>query len=195
MRSYSVRDVERLLRLSPDTTRNLIRAGFVTPARGTRREYRFSFQDLIVLRAARALIDAQRSRANASAARSRVCARELPEADAARRGCRSRRGRRSRGGARWRDTAPGRQRSVSARSRHQPAERCAAGGRAPAACHRYRHGSCAGAGADDWFSHNDSPWKAPQPGRARSAPTAQLRGRRGPAPAPRRLDQLGTAAA
>jgi tetratricopeptide (TPR) repeat protein len=58
MRSYSVRDVERLLRLSPDTTRKLIKAGFVSPARGARREYRFSFQDLIVLRAARALIDA-----------------------------------------------------------------------------------------------------------------------------------------
>ena len=58
MRSYSVRDVQRLLRLSPDTTRNLIKAGFVKPARGARREYRFSFQDLIVLRTARALLDA-----------------------------------------------------------------------------------------------------------------------------------------
>jgi tetratricopeptide (TPR) repeat protein len=59
MRSYSVRDVERVLRLAPDMTRGLIRAGFVHPARGPRREYRFSFQDLIVLRAARALIDAK----------------------------------------------------------------------------------------------------------------------------------------
>jgi tetratricopeptide (TPR) repeat protein len=59
MRSYSVRDVERVLRLAPDTTRKLIRAGFVQPARGPRREYRFSFQDLIVLRTARALIDAK----------------------------------------------------------------------------------------------------------------------------------------
>jgi tetratricopeptide (TPR) repeat protein len=58
MRSYSVRDVERVLRLAPDTTRKFIRAGFVHPARGPRREYRFSFQDLIVLRTARALIDA-----------------------------------------------------------------------------------------------------------------------------------------
>jgi tetratricopeptide (TPR) repeat protein len=58
MRSYSVREVERLLRLSPDTTRSLVKAGFVKPARGARGEYRFSFQDLIVLRAARALIDA-----------------------------------------------------------------------------------------------------------------------------------------
>ena len=59
MRSYSVRDVERVLRLAPDTTRKFIRAGFVQPARGPRREYRFSFQDLIVLRTARALIDAK----------------------------------------------------------------------------------------------------------------------------------------
>jgi len=59
MRSYSMRDVQKVLRLSPDTTRNLIKAGFVKPARGTRREYRFSFQDLIVLRTARALIDAK----------------------------------------------------------------------------------------------------------------------------------------
>jgi tetratricopeptide (TPR) repeat protein len=59
VRSYSVRDVERLLQLSPATTRGLIRAGFVKPARGERREYRFSFQDLIVLRTARALSEAK----------------------------------------------------------------------------------------------------------------------------------------
>ncbi|MBV9726070.1 MAG: tetratricopeptide repeat protein [Gammaproteobacteria bacterium] len=59
MRSYSMRDVQRVLRLSADTTRNLIKSGFVKPARGARREYRFSFQDLIVLRTARALIDAK----------------------------------------------------------------------------------------------------------------------------------------
>ena len=59
MRSYSVRDVERLLQLAPATTRSLIRAGFVRPARGPRREFRFSFQDLIVLRTARALLEAK----------------------------------------------------------------------------------------------------------------------------------------
>jgi tetratricopeptide (TPR) repeat protein len=79
MRSYSVRDVERILRLSPDTTRNLIKAGFVKPSRGPRREYRFSFQDLIVLRTARALIDArispQRIRHSLEQLR-----RELPQA-------------------------------------------------------------------------------------------------------------------
>lgn len=62
MQSYSVRDVERVLRLSRSTIRGLISVGFVKPTRGPRREYRFSFQDLIVLRAARALIDAKVSR-------------------------------------------------------------------------------------------------------------------------------------
>jgi tetratricopeptide (TPR) repeat protein len=59
VRAYSVRDVERVLQLSPATTRSLIRAGFVSPERGPRREYRFSFQDLIVLRTARALLQAK----------------------------------------------------------------------------------------------------------------------------------------
>jgi tetratricopeptide (TPR) repeat protein len=59
MQSYSVRDVERVLRLSRSTIRGLIDVGFVKPARGPRREYRFSFQDLIVLRTARALIQAK----------------------------------------------------------------------------------------------------------------------------------------
>ena len=62
MQSYSVRDVERVLRLSRSTIRGLIDVGFVKPTRGPRREYRFSFQDLIVLRAARALIQAKVSR-------------------------------------------------------------------------------------------------------------------------------------
>lgn len=62
MHSYSVRDVERVLRLSRSTIRGLIDVGFVKPSRGPRREYRFSFQDLIVLRAARALIQAKVSR-------------------------------------------------------------------------------------------------------------------------------------
>lgn len=60
--SYSVGDVERLLRLSRSTIRGLINTGFVRPARGARREYRFSFQDLIVLRAARALLQSKVSR-------------------------------------------------------------------------------------------------------------------------------------
>ncbi len=57
--TYSIRDVERVLRLSRSTVRGLIDGGFVAPERGPRQQYRFSFQDLIVLRAARALIEAK----------------------------------------------------------------------------------------------------------------------------------------
>lgn len=56
--SYTIKDIERVLRLSRSTIRGLVESGFVTPARGPRQQYRFSFQDLIVLRAARALIEA-----------------------------------------------------------------------------------------------------------------------------------------
>lgn len=56
--SYTVRDVERVLGLSRSTIRRLVTGGFVTPTRGPRQQYRFSFQDLIVLRAARTLIEA-----------------------------------------------------------------------------------------------------------------------------------------
>ncbi len=59
MPSYSVHDVERVLHLSRSTIRGLVAAGFVKPERGVRREYRFSFRDLIVLRTARALIEAK----------------------------------------------------------------------------------------------------------------------------------------
>ncbi|HEY0659878.1 MAG TPA: tetratricopeptide repeat protein [Lysobacter sp.] len=55
MHSYGVRDVEKLLRLPRSTIRSLIAAGFVTPERGARNAWRFSFQDLIVLRTAQAL--------------------------------------------------------------------------------------------------------------------------------------------
>ncbi len=55
MHKYGVRDVERLLRLPRSTIRALIEAGFVSPARGPRRAWLFSFQDLIVLRTAQAL--------------------------------------------------------------------------------------------------------------------------------------------
>ena len=55
---YGVRDVERLLGLTRAHLRPLVESGFVSPARGPRREWLFSFQDLIVLRAAQALVAA-----------------------------------------------------------------------------------------------------------------------------------------
>ena len=59
MQDYGVRDVERLLHLSRSTLRALIDARFVAPTRGPRNSLRFSFQDLIVLRTAQALVDAK----------------------------------------------------------------------------------------------------------------------------------------
>ncbi len=59
MHEYGVRDVEKLLRLPRSTIRALIAAGFVSPTRGPRNAWRFSFQDLIVLRTAQALANAK----------------------------------------------------------------------------------------------------------------------------------------
>ena len=45
-----------MLGLSPAQTRSYVRAGFVEPRRGQRGEYRLSFQDLVLLRAAKGLL-------------------------------------------------------------------------------------------------------------------------------------------
>jgi tetratricopeptide (TPR) repeat protein len=55
VRPYGVREVQKLLGLPRSTIRTLVDAGFVSPARGPRNAWRFSFQDLIVLRTAQAL--------------------------------------------------------------------------------------------------------------------------------------------
>src|SRR5688572_5568837 len=52
---YGVREVVKLLRLPRSTIHSLVKAGFVSPARGPRNAWRFSFQDLILLRTAQAL--------------------------------------------------------------------------------------------------------------------------------------------
>jgi hypothetical protein len=56
---YSLREVGKLLGLSRSIVCGLIDAGFVSPTRGRRREYRFTFPDLVVLRAAQGLSDAK----------------------------------------------------------------------------------------------------------------------------------------
>ena len=55
MQQFGVREVEKLLRLPRRTIHGLVKAGFVSPERGPGQTYRFSFQDLIVLRTAQAL--------------------------------------------------------------------------------------------------------------------------------------------
>ncbi len=52
---FTLKRVRQLLGLSRHAVAGLIRAGFVQPARGRRREFRFSFQDLALLRTAHAL--------------------------------------------------------------------------------------------------------------------------------------------
>jgi tetratricopeptide (TPR) repeat protein len=56
--AYGLHEAAKLLRLPPGTIRSLVRAGFVSPDRGPRNSWRFSFQDLIVLRTAQALASA-----------------------------------------------------------------------------------------------------------------------------------------
>jgi tetratricopeptide (TPR) repeat protein len=55
---YSTRDVAALLGLSVTQVRALIRDGLLSPSLGPRGEYRFSFQDLILLRTAKGLLGA-----------------------------------------------------------------------------------------------------------------------------------------
>jgi tetratricopeptide (TPR) repeat protein len=55
MKSYSTTDVARLLGLSAGQVRSLARAGVLAPDRGPRGALRFSFQDLVLLRTAKAL--------------------------------------------------------------------------------------------------------------------------------------------
>jgi tetratricopeptide (TPR) repeat protein len=75
---FGVREVEKLLRLPRRTIHGLVRAGFVSPERGARRGYLFSFQDLIVLRTAQALAAAKIPARRISASL-RELRRHLPE--------------------------------------------------------------------------------------------------------------------
>jgi tetratricopeptide (TPR) repeat protein len=75
---YGVRDIERLLGVPTATLRALVDAGFVKPAIGARRAWLFSFQDLIVLRAAQGLVAADIPRRRILNAL-RELRRQLPE--------------------------------------------------------------------------------------------------------------------
>lgn len=59
MHQFGLRDVQKLLHLPRSTIRTLVNAGFVSPVRGPRNAWLFSFQDLIVLRTAQALATAK----------------------------------------------------------------------------------------------------------------------------------------
>lgn len=49
---YTLRSLERMLGVRRNVVTGLIQAGYVAPARGARNEFRFSFRDVVLLRAA-----------------------------------------------------------------------------------------------------------------------------------------------
>ena len=57
MSAYTSREVAKLLGLPVGRVRGFVRSGFLSPERGARGELRFSFPDLVLLRAAQELID------------------------------------------------------------------------------------------------------------------------------------------
>jgi tetratricopeptide (TPR) repeat protein len=59
MTGYTTEEVARLLGLSSAQIRSYTRAGFLSPARGARGDLRFSFQDLVLLKAAKGLMAAR----------------------------------------------------------------------------------------------------------------------------------------
>lgn len=58
MHGYTTREVAELLGLTRRQVRSFARSGLLEALRGPRNEYRFSFQDLVLLRAAHALVEA-----------------------------------------------------------------------------------------------------------------------------------------
>ena len=57
MSGYGTRQVAEMLGVPEGRVRGYVRAGFLTPARGRRGQLEFSFEDIVVLRAARGLVD------------------------------------------------------------------------------------------------------------------------------------------
>ena len=55
MSGYTTGEVAELVGLTPDQVRGYVRRGLLSPARGARGEYRFHFQDIVLLRTARGL--------------------------------------------------------------------------------------------------------------------------------------------
>lgn len=59
MQTYTLRGIQSMLGVSRAVVDGLVAAGFVTPSRGSRRELRFTFQDVVLLRTAYGLQQAR----------------------------------------------------------------------------------------------------------------------------------------
>lgn len=57
--AYSTRQVAGAVGLAPAKVRHFVRRGLLSPGRGGAGEYRFSFQDMVLLRSAKRLLDAE----------------------------------------------------------------------------------------------------------------------------------------
>jgi tetratricopeptide (TPR) repeat protein len=55
MTTYTLREIQAMLGISRSAITGLMAAGFVSPSRGPRGEYRFTFQDVVMLRTAHSL--------------------------------------------------------------------------------------------------------------------------------------------
>lgn len=75
---YKTAEVARMLGWSPAAVRASVRHGYVHPVRGARREFLFTFQDLVALRAVKQLLDAGLSRRRVTQALDHLV-RDLPE--------------------------------------------------------------------------------------------------------------------
>ncbi len=59
MSGYTTKQVAELIGIKSDAVRHYVRRALLVPDRGERGEYRFSFQDVVLLRTAKGLIDAE----------------------------------------------------------------------------------------------------------------------------------------
>ena len=76
---YTTGEVADLIGLTHDQVRQYVKRGIVEPKRGGRREYRFSFQDVVLLRTAKGLLDDKVPARKAISALTKLKGR-LPEA-------------------------------------------------------------------------------------------------------------------
>jgi tetratricopeptide (TPR) repeat protein len=75
---YTTRDISRLLGLSPAQVRSYVRSGLLAPERGPGRQLRFSFEDLVFLKAAKDLLSVRIGPRRIRRALAKL-RRELPE--------------------------------------------------------------------------------------------------------------------
>ena len=79
---YRTREVAELVGIKPRSIRHFVERGLLIPARGPGGEYRFSFRDLVLLRTAKGLLDADVPSRKALAALAKLLAKSLAKSPA-----------------------------------------------------------------------------------------------------------------